>query len=365
MVAVMVAAIGAWLTAAAQTGLKDAVGAECLMGVAVNARQCAGLDTAATRIIREHFNSLVAENCMKAGALQPREGVFNFAEADRFVDYAEANGAVPIGHCLVWHSQAATWMFTDSLGRPATRELLVERMRRHIHAVVGHYRGRVRGWDVVNEAFNDDGTLRQSPWSEIIGPDFIELAFRFAHEADPAAELYYNDYSMSAPGRRDAVCRLVRQLKAKGLRIDAVGMQSHNGLYWPDLELYEAAMDSLAACGVKVMISELDLNMLPAPKGFGGAEVSLDFDYGKELDPFRDGLTEEMERQLEQRWMELFGIFHRHRHQISRICLWGVSDGDSWLNNWPVRGRTAYPLLFDRQHRARPVVERIVELYRQ
>lgn len=353
------------VTGYAQTGLKNVIGDDCLIGVAVNVCQSSGADTAATRVVRKHFNSLVAENCMKAEAVQPMEGIFYFRDADQFVANAEENGAAPIGHCLVWHSQAAQWMFSMADGRPASRELLIERMRQHIVALVGRYRGRVKGWDVVNEAFNDDGTMRRSPWHDIIGPDFIELAFRFANEADPDAELYYNDYSMAGAAKREAVCRMVRDFKKKGVRIDAVGMQSHNGLTWPDLGSYEVTIDSLAACGVKVMISELDINMLPQPAGFGGAEVSQNYEYDKTMNPYADGLTDEMAAQVEARWMELFGIYRRHRHQISRICFWGVGDGDSWLNNWPIKGRTAYPLLFDRQYKEKPVVKRIMDLYRQ
>jgi endo-1,4-beta-xylanase len=190
-----------------------------------------------------------------------------------------------------------------------------------------------------------------------------EIAFRAAHEADPGAELYYNDYSLSNPAKRDAVCRLVRRLKSKGVRIDAVGMQSHNGLDYPDLSAYEASIDSFAACGVKVMVTELDLNVLPSPKGFSGARIEQDFEYHKRLNPYPEALPDSIYRKFEQRYLELFSIYRRHRHQMSRITLWGISDRDSWLNDFPVHGRTNYPLFFDRNYAEKPVVSKIIELW--
>lgn len=351
------------VAAVAQQGLKDAVGKYCLIGVALNQAESAGLVPKATDIVRKHFNSVVAENCMKSERMQPEEGTFAFDAADQFVRYAEENGQTPIGHCLVWHSQAPKWFFTDGKGNPASREVLAQRIKTHIAAVVGRYKGRIHGWDVVNEAIEDNGEYRRSPLYNILGEDFIEIAFKAAHEADPDAELYYNDYSMAKPAKRAAVCRLVRKLKAAGCRIDAVGMQSHNGMDYPDLKEYEASIDSFAACGVKVMMTELDLNVLPSPKHFGGASIEQRFKYEKELNPYKDGLPKEKAREIEQRYLRLFDIYYRHRAQISRITLWGISDANSWLNGWPIPGRTNYPLLFDREYKAKPVVGKIIKLY--
>ena len=254
-------------------------------------------------------------------------------------------------------------MFTDDKGKPVTREVLIDRMYHHITTVVSHYSGRIKGWDVVNEAFNDDGTLRHTPYYNIIGPDYIELAFRFAHAADPDAELYYNDYNLSTPAKRESVCKLVRELKAKGLRIDAVGMQSHNGYNYPDLKNYEASIDSFAACGVKVQMTELDLNMLPNPKSFGGAEISQRYQYNKEYNPYVKGLDKKAQKVFDSRYLALFDIYRRHAAQIERVTLWGVTDGTSWLNNWPIPGRTNYPLLFDRQGKAKKVVKEICKKF--
>ena len=350
------------LAVQAQT-LRETVGKHFLIGAAVNTNEMWGRTPKAQEVIANQFNSIVAENCMKAGAIHPEEERFYWNDADQTVKFGEEHDMAIIGHCLIWHSQAPRWMFTDAEGKEVSREVLIERMHRQIAEVVGRYKGRIKGWDVINEAFNDDGTYRNTPYYHIIGPEYFELAYRFAHEADPNAELYYNDYSMALPAKRDAVCRLVRDLKSKGCRIDAVGMQSHNGLDYPDLKEYENTMDSLSACGVGVMITELDLNMLPNPRGFGGAEVSQNFDYEKSMNPYPDGLTEEAQRQFDERYLAFFDIYRRHEHQIRRITLWGVSDRYSWLNNFPVHGRTNHPLLFDRQYQPKPVVEQIIRLF--
>ena len=359
----LAAALALGCSQAAAQGLKDAMGKYCLVGAALNQWQSDGQDAAADAVVRRHFNCAVAENCMKAECLQPAEGVFDFRVADKFVNYCEQNGLKVIGHCLVWHSQAPDWMFTDSFGRLVSRETLERRIRQHIATVVGRYKGRIHGWDVVNEAIEDDGSWRQSPLYKILGEDFIEIAFRAAHEADPDAELYYNDYSMSKPGKRQTVCQLVKRLRDKGLRIDAVGMQSHNGLDYPDLADYEQSIDAFAQTGVKVMITELDLNVLPNPQQFGGASVEQRFEYEKQLNPYADGLPKDKAKEIQERYQQFFRLYYKHRDQISRINLWGVADHNSWLNGWPIKGRTNYPLLFDRQYQAKPIVEEIIKLY--
>lgn len=349
----------------AQKGLKETVGQYCLIGSSLNQRQSDGLDAAATDIVRKHFNTAVAENCMKSESLQPEEGKFDFSAADRFMEYCEKNGLKPIGHCLVWHSQAPRWFFKGKDGKEVSREELIKRIRTHIHTVVGRYKGRIHGWDVVNEAIEDDGSFRKSKFYKIIGEEFIDIAFQAAHEADPDVELYYNDYSMSNKGKRDATCRLVRHLKEKGIRIDGVGMQSHNGLDYPDINEYEKSLEAFAACGVNVMITELDFNVLPNPKGFGGAAVEQNYDYQQKYNPYTKGLPKDKAKELNERILDFFKVYYRHRDKITRINLWGISDANSWLNGWPVRGRTNYPLLFDRDYKAKPVVKDIIKLYKK
>jgi endo-1,4-beta-xylanase len=352
------------LTAQAQ-GLKDAVGKYFLIGAAINVNQSNGQDALADKVIRQHFNSIVAENCMKSEEIQPREGEFNWDDADRFVSYGKKNKLSIIGHCLVWHSQAPRWFFTGKDGKTVGRDEMIRRMTTHIRTLVGRYKGKIHGWDVVNEAYNDDGTMRQTPFYRIIGRDYIEIAFKAAHEADPQAELYYNDFSMSKQGKRDSVCALVKRLKADGCRIDAVGMQSHNGMDYPDLAEYEKSIDAFAACGVKVMMTELDLNALPSPTNFSGANVSDNFAYQQSMNPYAKGLPDSVAQKIDKRYAEFFDVYYRHRTQISRVTLWGVSDKDSWLNDWPIFGRTNYPLLFDRNYQAKPVVKEIIDKFNQ
>lgn len=343
--------------------LKNTVGKHFMIGSAMNIRQIDGMEPNAVGIARKHFNSIVAENCMKPEKLEPEEGVFFWEDADRFVKFGNDNGMRVIGHVLVWHSQTAPWMFKNKHGELPNREEMISRLRNYIMTVVGRYKGRVFGWDVANECFLDDGSYRNSPWFRSIGPDFIKLAFQFAHEADPDAELYYNDYSMNKPGKRRAVINLINELRAAGCRIDAVGMQSHNGLSYPNLTDYENTMKALVKAGVKINISELDINMLPNPEGFGGADINLSYSLDPSLNPYANGLTKGGEQLFTDRCLDFFRLYYEYRKHIDRVCTWGISDGDSWLNDWPVNGRTNYPLLFDRKYKAKAVVKEIARMF--
>ncbi|MBQ0074004.1 MAG: endo-1,4-beta-xylanase [Prevotella sp.] len=355
----MLVAIGA--SAQESVGLKDAYKDKFYIGGAMNTWQIDQRIHSALGAVEKHFNSIVAENCMKCEELQPVEGQFQFKWADQFVDYGEANNMFIVGHCLVWHSQCPAWMFQGKWRVPMTKELLIKRMRDHIHTVVGRYKGRVHGWDVVNEAINDDGTFRKSPYYNIIGEEFIELAFKFAHEADPDAELYYNDYSMDKPAKREAVVRLVKNLKAKGCRIDAVGMQSHVAFDTP-LDEYEKSIEAFAAAGVKVQVTELDLSVLPWPQQGMGAAVETNYAYRKQIDPYKDGLPKDMAKKQGDFFCKLFAIYLKHADVMKRVTFWGVLDSESWKNNWPVEGRTDYPLAFDANGNAKPFVKQLIEL---
>jgi alpha-N-arabinofuranosidase len=342
--------------------LKSALKEKFHIGTALSVPQFTGKDTLSEQVARENFSAIVPENCMKSMYLQPSEGRFFFGEADRFVAWGEANGMWITGHCLVWHSQAPGWLFAGSRGKEASREELLARLKTHITTVVSRYKGRIRGWDVVNEAIMEDGSLRNSPLYRIIGQDFIDSAFVWAHRADPAAELYYNDYNMAEEGKRNAVVELVRRLKKHGIRIDAVGMQGHLHLDYPGLAEFEKSVEAFAAEGVQVMVTELDISVLPRAKANAGADVSLNFQYQQELNPFAQGLTGEAYSAWENRCTELFALLLRHSDAISRVTAWGVTDKDSWLNDWPVRGRTDYPLLFGRDYQPKPVVEKIIRM---
>lgn len=341
--------------------LKDALKDKFLIGVAMNEAQITEADSSSVAIIKNHFNSITAENCMKSEELQPVEGEFNFKLADQFVKFGEENNMYIIGHTLVWHSQAPKWFFTDATGKDVTREVLIERMKNHIFTVVGRYKGKVKGWDVVNEAFEDDGSWRNSKFYQIIGEDYIRLAFQFAHEADPDADLYYNDYSMSHEGRRNTVVKMVKDLKSQGVRIDGVGLQGHMDMVFPDLDEFEKSMLAFAETGVKLMITELDVTVLPRPGVDVGAEISASFEYQQKLNPYAKGLPDSVSIALNNRYNDIFKLFLKHSDILERVTLWGVYDGQSWRNNWPVRGRTDYPLIFDRNFQPKPVLKFIVE----
>ena len=345
--------------------LKDAFAGKFYIGTALDSAQIIGEDMAAIRVVKEQFSAIVPENCMKSENIQPEEGVFDFSLPDKFVDFGEQNNLFVTGHTLIWHSQTPPWFFVDSLGNDVSREVMIERMKSHIHTVVGRYKGRIKGWDVVNEAILDDGSFRRSKFYQIVGEDFIRLAFEFAHEADPDAELYYNDYSMASPGKREGVVAMVKKLQEQGVRIDGIGMQAHIGLDNPNIDEFEKSIEAFSTLGVKVMITELDLTLLPFPDQNVGAEVSASFDYQQKMDPYKNGLPDSVNVQFEKRYLDFFKLFLKHQDVISRVTQWGVNDAQSWRNYWPIDGRTDYPLLFDRDNQPKPVVAKIIELTKE
>ena len=341
--------------------LKKALKNKFLIGVSVNTHQSSGKDVAAVEVVKKNFNSIVAENCMKSSVIHPEENKYNFTQADEFVSFGESNQMAIIGHCLIWHSQLAPWFCVDKDGNNVSPKVLKKRMKDHITTIVKRYKGRIKGWDVVNEAIEDNGAYRKTKFYEILGEEYIPLAFQYAHEADPDAELYYNDYSMAQPGRREAVVKMVNDLKRRGIRIDAIGMQGHIGMDYPKISEFEKSMLAFAGTGVKIMITELDLTVIPSPNPNVGAEVSASFEYKKEMNPYPDGLPEEVSKAWTERMNDFFRLFLKHHNLITRVTLWGVADQNSWRNDWPMRGRTDYPLLFDRNYQPKPVVDLIIK----
>jgi len=227
--------------------LKDVFKNAFLIGAALNANQFFERDQRALPIITSQFNSISPENVLKWESVHPQPSAYNFTGADAYVAFGEKHNMFIIGHTLVWHNQTPRWVFQDEKGNPIDRNTLLDRMRDHIHTVVGRYKGRIKGWDVVNEALNDDGTLRQSPWLRIIGEDYLLKAFEFAHEADPAAQLYYNDYSLENEPKRNGAVALIKKLRAAGVPLYAVGLQAHAKLDWPTVDQQDAAIKAFAA----------------------------------------------------------------------------------------------------------------------
>jgi endo-1,4-beta-xylanase len=351
-------------TAAAQCQnaptLKGAFEGIFRIGVAINQAQIDQRDSRGNPIIAQQFNSISPENVLKWGPVHPRPESYNFEPADRYVALGEQLKMTIIGHCLVWHSQTPQWVFAGEGGQPLTREALLERMRDHIQTVVGRYKGRIFGWDVVNEALNEDGTMRQSPWFRIIGEDYLARAFQFAHEADPQAKLYYNDYSLENEAKRRGAVELIKKLKAAGVPIHAVGLQGHMKIDTPTARQESETIEAFSALGVEVNITELDVDVLPRTTGGNSADISATAAGNSASNPYTAGLPDDMQQALAHRYAELFDVFLQHRKAIGRITFWGVTDGDSWLNNFPTRGRTNYPLLFDRQGKPKPAFGAVV-----
>lgn len=337
--------------------LKDAFKSKFRIGTAVSTAVLRGQDSAGERLLSRHFDALTAENSMKPEGIQPREGEFTFADADRLVEIAEKAGASVVGHTLVWHSQTPRWFFLGKDGQPVTRELALERLRTHIKTVVGRYKGKIKEWDVVNEAINDGpGVLRQTPWLRAIGDDYIAEAFRAAHEADPDAILVYNDYNIELDYKRPKALELLKKLVDQKVPINAVGIQAHWRIENPPFAETEKAIKEFSALGLKVMITELDMGVLPTK--YQGADISRTETMTPEqvavINPYTKGLPAEVAKVHADKLREAFELFLRHKDVIGRVTLWGVDDGHSWLNGFPIRGRTDYPLLFDRELKPKP-----------
>ena len=344
-----------------RTTLKSAYKSEFYIGAAVNTAQYMQEDKRALPLLKTQFNSITPENDMKWMYIHPQPDSFNFVDTDKFVEFGEANDMFIVGHTLVWHSQTPRWVFFHEDGSMLSRDELLERMRNHIHTIVGRYKGRINGWDVVNEALNEDGTMRNSLWYQIIGEDFVAKAFEFANEADPEAELYYNDFNMHQPDKADGAVRLVKSIQDQGIRVTGIGMQGHWGLDYPSPEQLEASIEKFGALGI-VAVTELDMDVLPSASGYQGADVSRREELRDELNPYKEGLPDSVSALQNKQYKMFFETFLKHSDVVNRVTMWGVTDGDSWKNGWPVPGRTNYPLLFDREGNPKSVVSTITDL---
>lgn len=343
--------------------LKDVFQNEFAIGAALNADQICSRDPAAMDLVTRHFSSITPENILKWEAVHPKPEQYNFEVPDRYVDFGEKHGMQVIGHTLVWHAQTPDWVFVDASGHPLSREALLERMKAHIFTVMGRYKGRIHGWDVVNEAVKSDGSLRRSKWLEIIGEDYLAKAFEFARQADPNAELYYNEYDLYKQPKCEGTVRLVRNLQAKGVRVDGVGIQGHWSLDHPSIREIESSVRMLAELNVPLMVTELDISVLPFHPI--DAEIldisSFDAEKQKKMNPYPDELPDAVQEKLADRYADLFALFLKHRDTFGRITFWGVHDGQTWRNYWPVTGRTDHPMLFDRNGRPKPAFQAVVE----
>lgn len=327
----------------AQGTLKDRYASQFDVGVAIPPPD--QLTPAEQALLLANFTNITPENCMKPESTEPREGVFTFAEADRLADFAKAHGLKVNGHCLVWHSQTPDWFFTDN-GKPAGRDLVLKRMKEHIAAEMTHFKGRVVSWDVVNEALDDGhGYLRPSKWEKCIGPDYIAQAFRAAAQADPQAELYYNDYAIERQPKRNKALRLIRELKKAGVRIDGIGIQCHWHLDSIPYRQLDEAIRAFHAQGLKVMLTEVDLDVIPGRKA------------GASADPFAKACPPQVLKREAEQYGALFALINRDAPMISRVTFWGLQDARSWLTG---PGHTNYPLPWGRDLQPKPALQAIL-----
>ena len=334
------------------TGYKDTYKDYFTVGVAVNIRNVTDPDQIA--LIKKNFNSITAENDMKVVSLQPREGEWNWENADKIANFCRENGIPLRGHTLCWHSQFADWMFVDDKGEPVTKEVFYERLRNHIHTVVNRYKDIVYCWDVVNEAMIDgDGRptrwqreapspYRQSRHFQLCGDEFIAKAFEFAHEADPDALLFYNDYNAADPAKRDRIYNMVKKMQDAGVPIHGIGMQGHYNIYGPSNEDIEAAIIKYSEIVDHIHFTELDIRI---NEEMGG---QLQFSRGTDAP-----VPSYIQTLHQAKYADLFKILRRHKDVVKNVTFWNLSDKDSWL------GQNNYPLPFDKDYKPKAVYRTI------
>jgi endo-1,4-beta-xylanase len=325
--------------------VKDAYKENFYIGTALSQSQIEESNPMVTALISKEFNSITPENIMKSMFTHPEKDRFDFELSDKYVAFGEKYNMFIHGHTLIWHSQLAPWMaqIKDST-------VMADVMTNHISSIVSRYKGRINSWDVVNEALNEDGTLRKSVFLNSYGKDFLTLAFKLAAKADPKTDLYYNDYNLCNAKKRKGAVELVKNLQKNGAKIDGVGEQGHWNLTSPSLEEIEQTILDFSALGVKVAITELDISVIPSPWDVVGADVNQKSAASEKMNPYPKVLPDSIQTQLAERYEAIFKLFLKHQDKISRVTFWGVNDGQTWLNDWPINGRTNYPLLFDRDY---------------
>jgi endo-1,4-beta-xylanase len=337
--------------------LKDSYKNDFYIGTALSAGQIEEKNAKEDSLITREFNAITAENIMKSMYVHPQKDKYDFALTDKFIAYGKKNKMFIHGHTLIWHSQLAPWMqkIKDSTEMKAF-------MKDHITTIVAKYKGKVDSWDVVNEALNEDGTLRKSIFLDKLGEQYLVDAFKLAAAADPKVDLYYNDYNNEEPAKRAGNIALIKKIKAGGGKIDGVGIQAHWKLGYPSLEEIEKSILEYSALGIKVAFTELDISVLPNPKDFSGADVNQKFEGDPKMNPYPKTLPDSVQVKLAERYASIFKLFLKHKDKISRVTFWGVHDGQSWLNDWPIKGRTNYPLLFDKNLQPKKAYNSVIQL---
>ncbi len=314
-------------------------------------------------LLTAQFSMVTPENCMKPAALQPEAGRWRFDQADRFVDFARSKDLKVVGHCLVWAKDDRTppWFYLDG-DKPASKEVLLARMKAYIDAVAGRYRGKIAMWDVVNEALADGGGyLRESGWTRACGDEFIAKAFEYAHAADADALLIYNDYNNELDGKREQMLKLLADLRARRAPVHAIGLQGHYEIDRVPYAALEKTLLALRAAGIKAVVSELDIDVIPrshwwADGGKRRAEIAKE-------NPYAGGCPPEILARQAEQYAKLFALFRRYPDVIIRVSFWNLHDGQSWLNDFPWK-RVNHPLLFDRQGQPKPAYHTVLQVLR-
>ena len=326
-----------------------------LIGAALNTAQIEEKDAAANALIQQQFNVITPENIMKCEIIHPQWDVFNFTLADKMVAYGKKNNIAVVGHTLIWHSQLSP--FVQHI---QSKDSLQSFFTNHITTIAARYDGKIKGWDVVNEALEEDGSMRKSIFLKKLGEDYIVDAFRTAQKAAPNTELYYNDYNIEQPKKRAGAIALIKKIQAAGVRIDGVGIQGHWRSYKVPMKEIEESIKEFSALGIKVMFTELDLGVLPNPWDGDAADVNMKATYDAKMNPYAAGLPDSVAAKQAESYGALFKLFVKYKDKIGRVTFWGVNDGQSWLNDWPIRGRTNYPLLFDRNFKPKPAYSAVI-----
>jgi endo-1,4-beta-xylanase len=334
----------------AKEGLKEYYQAYFPVGVAVSPRSLR--DSSQSELIKNEFISMTAENAMKPGPIHPQEDQYNWEPADEILAFAEANNMMLRGHTLCWHSQSPDWFFVDEDGKQVSKEVLLQRLEDHIAAVAGRYKGNIYAWDVVNEAISDsdDEFYRNSPWYQICGEEYIIKAFQFAKKYAPEAVLFYNDYNVIDSAKRQKIITMIQDLKSKGAPIEGIGIQGHWSIYEPSEAQLRATIEEFQPLDLEIQITELDLSVYE--KEHSRREP-------KETDT--DVFTPQLEQLQTEKYKMIFEVFRDYKDDISNVTFWNISDRHSWLDNFPVRGRKDYPLLFDQEDKPKKAYEAVID----
>ena len=351
-------------TGAVQThSLKQVFNSKFKIGVALNKNQIRQRQQKENELIKREFSSLTAENVMKWEEIHPKKDRYNFKTPDLLVSLSEDNNQDLIGHTLVWHNQIPQWVTREGDGSLLDKNTLFRNITDHITAVAGRYSGKIKGWDVVNEAILDDGSYRENDFYNISGEEYIFKSFEIANKIDPEAELYYNDFSMYKTEKCNAAVLLANKIRERGLRIDGIGLQAHWGMDYPSIDEIEKSILTIHEAGYRVHFTELDIDVLPNLWEIEGADLSDNFKSNDQLNPYKSSLPDSISNLLSNRYSAIFKLFSKHSDKIDRVTFWGLSDGHSWKNDWPAKGRTNYPLLFDRENNPKQAYSDIISQF--